>query len=188
MIKPGRRTAVPVPNFDLFTTFLAAAGAPVPAGKVLDGESLLPLFRGTGALARPSLFWHFPGYLNDPVIRGRDLAVRTGIRSCPVAVIRRGDWKLHLFHEEWQLDGGREKLAFNGAVELYNLAADLGEHRNLAAAEPARRDALLDELLAWLKRTDALLPSQPNPAYDPATLHAGPPAKKGGGGKKKSAN
>jgi hypothetical protein len=32
------------------------------------------------------------------------------------------------------------------------------------------------------------LPTQPNPAYDPATLHAGPPGKKGGGGKKKSAN
>ncbi len=188
VIAAGSRSDVPVINVDLFPTFLAAAGAPVPAGKVLDGESLLALFRGTGALARPSIFWHFPGYLNDPVIRGRDLDVRTGFRTRPVSVIRRGDWKLHLFHEEWQLDGGREKLAANGAVELYNLAADVGEHRNLAAAEPARRDALLDELLAWLKRTDALLPTQPNPAYDPATLTAGRADKKGKGGKKKAAN
>lgn len=172
VIKPGSRSDVPVINVDLFPTFLAAAGSPVPAGKVLDGESLLPLFRGTGSLARQSIFWHFPGYLNEPVIRGRDLDVRTGFRSRPVSVIRRGDWKLHLFHEEWQLDGGREKIATNNSVELYNLAADMGEHRNLAATEPARRDALLDELLAWMKSTKALVPSQPNPTYDPATALA----------------
>jgi arylsulfatase A-like enzyme len=172
VIAPGSRNDTPVINVDLFPTFLAAAGASVPGGKILDGESLLPLFRGTGRLARSSIFWHFPGYLGDPVIRGRDLDVRTGFRTRPVSVIRQGDWKLHLFHEEWVLDGGREKLATNGAVELYNLAADLGEHRNLAHAEPARRDALLNDLLAWMKSTNALVPSQPNPAYDPATAQA----------------
>jgi arylsulfatase A-like enzyme len=168
-IKSGSRSDVPVISVDLFPTFLAAAGAPVPAGKVLDGESLLPLFRGTGPLARQSIFWHFPGYLGGPVIRGRDLDVRTSFRSRPVSVIRQGDWKLHVFHEEWVLDGGRAKLATNKAVELYNLADDLGERHDLAQKEPARRDALLNDLFAWIKHTGAILPSQPNPAYDPAT-------------------
>ncbi|MDP3070546.1 MAG: sulfatase [Opitutaceae bacterium] len=182
VVAPGSRSDVPVINVDLFPTFLAAAGVPVPAGKLLDGESLLPLLRGTGSLARSSIYWHFPGYLNDPVIRGRDLDMRTGFRSRPVSVIRQGDWKLHLFHEEWQLDGGREKIATNGAVELYNLTADIGEHRNLAATEPARRDALLADLLAWIKSSGALLPTQRHPDYDPAAALA--PAKKGKANKK----
>jgi arylsulfatase A-like enzyme len=175
---PGSRCDVPVINVDLFPTFLAAAGVPVPAGKVLDGESLLPLLRGGDRLSRQAIFWHFPGYLNSPVIRGRELDVRTGFRSRPVSVIRQGDWKLHLFHEEWQLDGGRAKLATNGAVELYRLSDDIGEHHNLALAQPAKRDELLDALLGWMKSTDALLPTERNPAYDPATTQA-PAAKSG---------
>jgi arylsulfatase A-like enzyme len=169
---PGSRCDVPVINVDLFPTFLAAAGAPVPAGKVLDGESILPLLRGGDRLQRSAIFWHFPGYLNSPVIRGRDLDVRTGFRTRPVSVIRQGDWKLHLFHEEWQLDGGRAALATNGAVELYRMSDDIGEHHNLASAQPARRDELLDALLGWIKSTGALVPSERNSAYDPATTKA----------------
>lgn len=165
--KPGSRCDVPVINVDFFPTFLAAAGASVPAGKTLDGESLLPLIKGEGALKRQSIFWHFPGYLDNPVIRGRELDVRTGFRTRPVTVIHKGDWKLHLFHEEWQLDGGRAKLAENHAVELYNLKDDIGERNNLADKEIAKRDELLDELLAWHKSANAKVPSQPNPNYNP---------------------
>jgi arylsulfatase A-like enzyme len=178
--KPGSKCDVPVLHLDLFPTFLAAAGAPVPAGKTLDGESLLPLLKGGSALQRPSIFWHFPGYLDSPVIRGRELDVRTGFRSRPVSVIHKGDWKLHLYHEEWQLDGGREKLATNHAVELYNLAEDLGERNDLVNANPKKRDELLDDLLAWMKSTGAIMASQPNPKYDPAAAAA-----KGGKGKGK---
>jgi len=166
--KPGSRCDVPVINVDLFPTFLAAAGSPVPAGKTLDGESLLPLLKGEGPLKRQAIFWHFPGYLDSPVIRGRELDVRTGFRSRPVTVIHKGDWKLHLFHEEWQLDGGRAKLAENHAVELYNLKDDIGERNDLANKNIAKRDELLDDILAWQKSVNALVPSQPNPKYDPA--------------------
>ncbi|MCB1234600.1 MAG: sulfatase, partial [Verrucomicrobiae bacterium] len=66
VVPPGSKCDVPVINLDLYPTFLDAAGAPVPAGKTLDGESLLPLLRGAegGALKRPAIFWHFPGYLD----------------------------------------------------------------------------------------------------------------------------
>lgn len=171
--QPGSRCDVPVINVDLYPTFLAAAGAPVPAGKVLDGESLLPLLKGEGALKRQAIFWHFPGYLDNPVIRGRELDVRTGFRSRPVTVIHKGDWKLHLFHEEWQLDGGRAKLAENHAVELYNLKDDIGERNNLANKEIAKRDELLDDLLAWHTSVNARIPSQPNPKYDPKATGRG---------------
>lgn len=163
--QPGSRCDVPVINVDLFPTFLAAAGVPAPTDKILDGESLLPLLHGKSSLHRQSIFWHFPGYLNNPVIRGRDLDVRTGFRSRPVSVIHKGDWKLHLYHEEWQLDGGREKLSENNAVELYNLHDDIGERINVALKNTGKRDELLRDLLAWHRSTEALLPSKPNPEY-----------------------
>ncbi|QTN32089.1 sulfatase [Akkermansiaceae bacterium] len=165
--RPGSKCDVPVINVDLFPTFLDAAGASVPEGKALDGESLLPLLRGEGELKREAIFWHFPGYLDDPVIRGRELDVKTGFRTRPVSVIRKGDWKLHLFLEEWQLDGGREKLATNRAVELYNLTNDIGERTDLATQNTAKRDELLDDLLAWHQSIKAVVPSEPNPKYDP---------------------
>ena len=71
VLKPGSRCDVPIVNIDLYPTFLAAAGASVPEGKMLDGESLLPLLQGKGSLKRESIFWHFPGYLDNPVTRGR---------------------------------------------------------------------------------------------------------------------
>ncbi len=164
VVKAGTTCDVPVINVDFFPTFLAAAGA--KTDKQLDGESLLPLLKQDGPLKRAAIFWHFPGYLDNPVIRGREIDVRTGYRSRPVSVIRKGDWKLHLFHEEWALDGGRDALATNHAVELYSLADDIGERKDLANSNPAKRDELLADLLAWFKATDAILPTQPNPKFD----------------------
>ena len=162
-VKPGSRCDVPVINQDLYATFLDAAGATPPPGKILDGESLVPLFRQSGALRRTAIFWHFPGYLDGPVPRGRDPVFRTR----PVSVIHKGDWKLHLYHEEWLLDGGRAALATNNAVELYNLRDDIGERQNLAPSNSTKRDELLDDLQAWFKATNAKLPTNQNREYNP---------------------
>jgi len=164
-VRAGTRSDKPVINVDLFPTFLQAAGASTPVGKELDGISLLPLLREAGPLEPRAIFWHFPGYLNQPVIRGRDIDVRDGFRSRPVTVMNFGGWKLHLFHEEWQLDGGRARLDSNRAVELYDLNRDPGERDNLASRYPAKRDEMLDQILAWIARTGAKLPNQPNPDY-----------------------
>ena len=180
-IKPGTTCDAPVLNVDFYPTALAAAGAAAPADKTLDGESLLPLMKREGRLRRGAIFWHFPGYLNSPVPRGRDPVFRTR----PVSVIHKGDWKLLLYHEEWVLDGGRGKIDANNAVELYNLADDIGERTNLAATRKDKRDDLLDDLLAWIKSTNALMPSKTNPDYNPA---AGTGEKAKGGGKKNKKN
>jgi arylsulfatase A-like enzyme len=172
--RPGSRSDTPVINLDLYPTFLAAAGAPVPAGKVLDGESLLPLLRGDGALRRRAIYWHFPGYLNQPVIRGRDIDMRDGFRTRPVTVMNEGGWKLHLFHEEWRLDGGRDRLDSNRAVELYDLTTDLGERHDLARSNPAKRDEMLGRMLAWINDTGALIPAERNPRYTPPAPGAAP--------------
>ena len=161
MVKPGTKCDVPASNIDFYPTFLDAAAARPPKDKTLDGESLVPLLRGAAGLKRQSIFWHFPGYLDVPVIRGRDPVFRTR----PVSVIRKGDFKLHLYHEEWQLDGGREKLASNRAVELYNIRTDTGERADLVAKNPAKRDELLNDLLKWQQSVGATMPSDRNPAY-----------------------
>jgi arylsulfatase A-like enzyme len=155
--KAGSRCDVPVTQIDFYPTFLAAAGASPCGDMPLDGECLLPLFRGEANLKRPSIYWHFPGYLDTPVIRGRDPVFRTR----PVSVIRKGDWKLHLFHEEWLLDGGRDQLGANRAVELYHLSEDIGERHDLATENHAKRDELLNDLLQWLNSVSAPMPSTP---------------------------
>ncbi len=163
-IAAGSRSSIPVINLDLYPTFLAAASAKVPAGKVLDGESLLPVLTGKADhLQREAIYWHFPGYLDNPVPRGRDPVFRTR----PVTVMRSGKWKLHLYHEEWQLDGGRAALATNRAVELYDLERDPGERRDVGQLHPAERDRLLDRMLAWMEATGARMPSELNAAHTP---------------------
>jgi len=52
-----------------------------------------------------------------------------------VRVIRKGDWKLLMFHEEWVLDGGVRNILENNSVELYNLETDLSERNNLCNTE-----------------------------------------------------
>lgn len=165
VIASGTRCDQPVIHVDLYPTFLEIAKLSVPAGKFLDGESLLPLLTGSGQLKRKAIYWHFPGYLDAPVIRGRPIDVRDGFRTRPVSVIRKGDWKLHLFHEEWQLDGGADAMNSNHSIELYNLRDDEGEHYDLSLIERGKRSELLAELLGWQKEIHAAMPGDINPAY-----------------------
>jgi arylsulfatase A len=144
---PGKVAAgvvqeTPVIFTDLLPTLLAAAG--VDVGKTvgpLDGVNLLPLLTG-GTLAPRPLFWHFPNYTNQG---GR-----------PAGAMREGDWKLVEQYED-------------GSLELYDLARDLGEMRNLAKEEPARATAMQQQLAAWRRRVGAQ-ENAANPAFD-AALH-----------------
>lgn len=162
VIKPGSECSVPVMQADYFPTFTALAGTSTE--KTLDGESLVPLLKQSGKLKRKSIFWHMPGYLDKPVARGRDKVFRTR----PVTVMRKGRWKLHLYHEEWVLDGGKGEIASNNSVELYDLESDIGEHKNLANQNPEIRDMMVNELIKWHGVTEAPVPSEKNPEYDPS--------------------
>jgi hypothetical protein len=86
-----------------------------------------------------------------------------------VTVIRKGDWKLHLFHEEWSLDGGLNKVATNQSVELYDLSNDIGEHENLAGTASEKRDELISDLLSWSQKVDTKFAQEPNPKYGTPT-------------------
>ncbi len=159
-VRPGSECATPVHFVDFYPTFAALAGAQPPAGHVLDGESLLPLLRQSGPLQRDTLYWHMPTYT---VPYGRS----------PCAVIRQGDWKLiHWFGDYLDTRGltpddvpyGR--LVLGPRTELYDLSADLGETRDLAAAQPAKAAELRANLERWWRAVGAKLPEK-NPDFDP---------------------
>ncbi len=150
-IVPGSVNNTPIINLDLYPTFAALGKVKLPANTLPDGENIQPLFAGKQATKRNKIFWHFPGYLDKPIIRPRDSLFRTR----PVTIMRKGDYKIFLYHEEWILDGGWDKRATNNAVEVYNLKTDEGEHTNIATVNQATRDELLTDLLNWMKSTNA---------------------------------
>ena len=120
---------------DLFPTMLeAATRTPHPALQhPIDGQSLVPLLRQPNAgLDREALFWHYPHYHSQG--------------APPHGAVRRGDWKLIEFYEDMH-------------VELYNLAADLGEQHDLASQQPQRAAALRRLLHTWRNAVGAQMPT-----------------------------
>jgi len=130
-----------VTSTDLYPTLLEIANLEGDAkhNQAVDGVSLLPVLKQSGAPARDAVFWHYPHY--NP------------IGGYPYGAVRQGPWKLIEFYEDMH-------------VELYNLADDLGESNDLADAMPERAAALRKRLDAWRTELDAQMTS-PNPAYRP---------------------
>ena len=153
VIESGSTCEQPVMQIDLFPTYIKLARTKID--KELDGVNLLPLFKQTGSLKRESIYWHMPGYLDKSKSGARDKNFRTR----PVSVIRKGKWKLHLYLEEWILDGGIEKIDTNRAVELYNIDKDISEKNDLALQRKDVRDELLNDLLNWHECVKAPIPS-----------------------------
>jgi len=136
--RPGTACGVPTIHVDLYPTFLELTGAGKPK-QVLDGESLVKLFRDPAAnLDRTAIFQHFPGYLG---------AGENSFRTTPVSLVQSGDWKLMEFHED-------------GRLELYNLASDIGETKNLAKQNPEKTRELHDRLKAWRADVKAAMPTK----------------------------
>lgn len=152
---PAGTSDLPVANVDFFPTVVDMAGGVIPEDKILDGISLKGMLYGDETIAeRPVLYWHFPGYLDKPCPGGRD----TLFRQRPSTVMRKGDWKLTLYYEEWMLDGGWDARETNHCVELYNLKDDMSEKHDLSSECPDVRDSLLREMLQWLEANDVDLP------------------------------
>jgi arylsulfatase A-like enzyme len=138
VIEAGKTSATPILSVDLYPTLLEVAGVSPPQDYPLDGRSIVPVLKSGGAATLDrALFWHFPGYLG---------AGMNDWRTTPVGAVRRGDWKLLEFFED-------------GRLELYNLAQDLGQKRDLASAEPQRVQSLHAELVAWRKQIGAKMPT-----------------------------
>ena len=81
-IAPGTIVETPVAHIDLLPTLAAAAGAELPADRIIDGQNILPEATGEGVIERPNdaIFWQSGTY----------------------RVVRAGNWKL-------QVDGRQNK-------------------------------------------------------------------------------
>lgn len=132
VIAPGE-SPFPVISTDWYATILDAAGVALPQDDPGDSTSVLPALRGEG-VERGPLFFHYPNYAFHR-------ANRLG------SAIRDGRWKLIERFDD-------------GSLELYDLAADLGETTNRAAEQPELAARMRDELVAWRERTGAAMPTR----------------------------
>lgn len=116
-----------VTTADLVPTLLAAAGATAPEG--LPGENLLPRATGGPPLNRDAVFGevfvHTAVDLDDPIQNLTHSWVRV---------------------DNWKLIQPTDKLE---PLELYNLADDPMEERNLAEEEPEAVERLLGRIEEW---------------------------------------
>ena len=150
IVKPNTVSNTPITNLDFYPTFMDILNIKLP-NKIVDGTSILPVLKGKSIKDR-SLFFHFPIYLqayNFKTDDGRDPFFRTR----PGSVIIDGDWKLHQYFE-------------NNDIELYNLKSDIGESNNVAAIYPKKASELLEKLNVWRSEINAPIPTALNPKYD----------------------
>jgi len=124
-IPPQKRTAFRAMSMDLFPTLLEAAGVNCPPA--IDGVSVLPLALGH---AQPELrkYWFF---------RRREGGTRYAGKT--IEAVRRGDWKL------------LQNSPFE-PMELYNLAADPREERNVIGEQRKVFSELAAALRAEIQR------------------------------------
>lgn len=142
-VSAGSRCNVNVVNYDFLPTFADLAGASNHLSKEVDGTSFKTLLFGQPVadkyVNRP-LFFHYPHYRVAP----------------PASAIISGQGKL-LHYYEWP-----------DKEFLYDLKTDLGEKKNIAAAQPERAAEMAKQLMNQIKTVGGYFP-KPNPNAAPRT-------------------
>ena len=133
-VKPGATCATPIVSTDLYPTLLQATGVAAERGKVLDGESIVPLLRQTGGLQRDAIYFHYPNYAFHK-------------RNRLGSAIRQGRFKLIKHYDD-------------NSVELYDLGKDIGERNDLSAKLPDKARRMREKLERWLSQCGAKLPKR----------------------------
>ena len=126
--RDGSVSDEPVSTIDFFPTMVEMAGL---THAPVDGLSLAALVKDPSArLDRDALYFHYPHYYPT---------------TTPVSSIRERDWKLLHYYED-------------DKVELYNLANDGSESRDLSASQSERVRKLRRKLDAWREEVKAQEP------------------------------
>jgi arylsulfatase A-like enzyme len=146
VVKSGTVCSQLVHHADVIATLAEILSVKLPANSAEDSFSLMPLLKGV------------------------DKPVRENSVSCAASGIpglRQGDWKLILAPDP------RQNKDVKNDVQLYNLAEDLGETKNLASEQPervARMRALMEKLITdgrsspgVVQKNDVIVKRYPQP-------------------------
>jgi arylsulfatase A-like enzyme len=143
-VQAGVCSHVRVIGEDLFATIAELAHVTESLPKGVEGGSFASVLAtaGSGTVERPreEFVVHFPHYDKDAI--------------GPASAIYLGDFKLIRVYE-------------TGALELFNLAEDPGERRDLGREMPDKVKEMNQRLTDYLLAVDAQMP-KPNPNYDPS--------------------
>jgi arylsulfatase A-like enzyme len=138
----------PVISLDIHPTALAAAGVTAQPEKKLDGVNLLPFLDGTSKESpHEFLFWRF----------GPQMAVRKGEWKLTQAAPRPPAGSAAAVQDESEsgpLPRRRRRPGREAVAQLYNLAQDVGESKDLSAEHPGKVKELMD---AWEKWNSELM-------------------------------
>ena len=139
-VPAGKVCKHPTSNQDVYPTLLEATNVQPNPDQTLDGRSILTSFQRPGSEAcGRTLHWHYP--LDKPHFLG-------GVSG---GAIRKGDWKLI---EHFAPDAPEPQ-------ELFHLAKDPSETKNLASQHPEKVRELQTGISLWRKETGARMPSPP---------------------------
>ncbi len=127
---------------DLVPTLCAAAGTTLPAEYRGDGENLLPAWQGEPIRRTTPIFWHVRTGSKNP--RSQQWASHA---------MRDGDWKLYVCDDL-------------SRTELYDLATDRGETKDVSRKHPDIVNRMTAAIMAW----KATLPEKPDPTWVTPTL------------------
>jgi arylsulfatase A-like enzyme len=123
--------------YDLFPTILAMVGRPIPENHAVDGSRLDTLLIEKRDSKREERFlMHYP---------------HAPHRTDYFTTYRDGDWKViyHYFPSD---------VSENSHYQLFNLAKDPFEQKNVAASEPAELSRMMKGLIAGLEKQYAIYP------------------------------
>jgi len=153
---PGeRRVDAVAAHVDLLPTLLDACELDQPEDIALDGTSLLPILRGEQDLPERTIV--IQAHRGDVPVRWHN------------AMIRIGDWKLLNASGFTELkDGATPRMK----LELYDLASDPFEQRDVAAEHPGRVESMKDAYDHWFEDVGAEHAAN----YDPPEISVGHPS------------
>ncbi len=127
-IRPGGVSEQVINTLDIYPTLLDLAAIKPAADQVLDGVSIASALKAPAKPFVRTLYWHYP--LPKPHFLGGRSA----------GAIRSGDFKLIEYFD-------------NSQLQLFNLADDPGEKKDLSEKLPLKRKQLLKQLQEWRRRT-----------------------------------
>ncbi|MDC3276316.1 sulfatase [Flavobacteriaceae bacterium] len=149
-IKSQSKSFERVVNIDFFPTLKNIIGYKND-NLELDGVDISPIFQEEKIEER-ALYFHFPIYLEAYNVQ-KDNGFDPIFRTRPGSVIIKGNWKLHHYFEDNNL-------------ELYNLKNDISESNDLSKVNTEKTLELFIDLKIWRDHRKAPIPNKLNPDYD----------------------